>query len=46
VADIRYACDHVKKLEQYRKSNIIIQTKGRKTSFMTSADEFMLSARM
>jgi len=45
VADRRYACGHVKKLKQYRKSNII-ETKGRKTSFMTSAHEFMLPARM
>jgi hypothetical protein len=46
VADRRYACDHVKKLKQYRNSNIIIETKGRKTSFTTSAREFMLTARM
>jgi hypothetical protein len=36
----------VKKLKQYRKNNIIIETKERKTSCTTSADEFMLPARM
>jgi len=46
VADRRYACGHLKKLKQYRKGNIIIETKGRKTSFMTSAHELMLPARM
>jgi len=42
----RHASDQLKKLKQYRKSNIIFETKGSKTSFMTSADEFMQPARM
>jgi hypothetical protein len=34
-----YVCDHVKTMKQYRKSNIIIETRGRKTSFKISGDE-------
>jgi hypothetical protein len=29
VADRRYTCEHVKKLKQYKKSNIIIETIGK-----------------
>jgi transcription elongation factor len=39
VEDGKRACGHVQKLIQYWKSNVIIETKGRKSNFETNDNE-------